>query len=66
MIHLPVYTRNCFFFCFFSLSIKGDFYDMGGKLLVAAIDIGTSYSGWAFAYKSSYKKDPTDIAVRKW
>ena len=48
------------------LTIKGDYYDMGGKLLVAAIDIGTSYSGWAYAYKGSYKKDQTDITVRRW
>ncbi|KAK3600049.1 hypothetical protein CHS0354_012741 [Potamilus streckersoni] len=32
------------------------------KLLVAAIDFGTTYSGWAFSFKHEYDSDPTKIS----
>ena len=37
-----------------------------GKLLVAAIDFGTTYSGWAFSFKHEYIRDPTDISFSQW
>ena len=37
-----------------------------GKLLVAAIDFGTTYSGWAFSFKHEYARDPTDITFSQW
>ena len=36
------------------------------KMVVAAIDFGTTYSGWAFQAKHQYRKDPTDIKTSKW
>ncbi|KAH3825516.1 heat shock 70 kDa protein 12B-like [Dreissena polymorpha] len=36
------------------------------SLLVAAIDFGTTYSGWAFSFKNDFKSDPTKICVKKW
>ncbi|KAH3837914.1 hypothetical protein DPMN_111317 [Dreissena polymorpha] len=38
----------------------------GGSLLVAAIDIGTTYSGWAFSFKSEFDKDPTKVSAKVW
>ncbi|KAL3879884.1 hypothetical protein ACJMK2_032160 [Sinanodonta woodiana] len=35
-------------------------------MLVAAIDFGTTYSGWAFSFKHEYDTDPTKIAARQW
>ncbi|KAL3879862.1 hypothetical protein ACJMK2_032141 [Sinanodonta woodiana] len=35
-------------------------------MLVAAIDIGTTYSGWAFSFKHEYDTDPTKIVARQW
>ncbi|KAL3879594.1 hypothetical protein ACJMK2_031883 [Sinanodonta woodiana] len=35
-------------------------------LLVAAIDFGTTYSGWAFSFKHEYETDPTKIGARQW
>ena len=36
------------------------------KLLVAAIDFGTTYSGWAFSFKHEYESDPTRISSKQW
>ncbi|XP_062588400.1 E3 ubiquitin-protein ligase TRIM36-like [Saccostrea cucullata] len=36
------------------------------KLLVAAIDIGTTYSGIAFSYKHEYENDPLKIRSNNW
>ena len=36
------------------------------KLLVAAIDFGTTYSGWAFSFRHDYKADPSRISVKQW
>ncbi|KAL3887212.1 hypothetical protein ACJMK2_027161 [Sinanodonta woodiana] len=35
-------------------------------LLVAAIDFGTTYSGWAFSFKNEYKTDPTKTSTKHW
>ncbi|KAK3594916.1 hypothetical protein CHS0354_020573 [Potamilus streckersoni] len=34
--------------------------------LVAAIDIGTTSSGWAYSFKHEYNADPTKITYRLW
>ncbi|KAK3578318.1 hypothetical protein CHS0354_004228 [Potamilus streckersoni] len=36
------------------------------SLLVAAIDFGTTYSGWAFSFKHEYDTDPTRIIAKQW
>ncbi|KAH3833638.1 hypothetical protein DPMN_106951 [Dreissena polymorpha] len=38
----------------------------GGALVVAAIDYGTTYSGWAFSFKHEYEKDPTKVFAKTW
>ena len=35
------------------------------KLLVAAIDFGTTFSGYAFSFKHDYKADPLKISVNQ-
>ena len=37
-----------------------------GALLVAAIDFGTTYSGYAFSTKHDYKRDPTIVSSHTW
>lgn len=36
------------------------------KLLVAAIDFGTTYSGYAFSFKHEYDNDPTKVTSNNW
>nr|XP_034302783.1 heat shock 70 kDa protein 12A-like [Crassostrea gigas] len=36
------------------------------NILVAAIDFGTTYSGYAFSLLNEYKKDPMAISTNKW
>ncbi|XP_062615746.1 heat shock 70 kDa protein 12A-like [Saccostrea cucullata] len=36
------------------------------KLLVAAIDFGTTFSGYAFAFRNDYVKDPLKIHGNQW
>ena len=36
---------------------------LGNKLVVAAIDFGTAFSGYAFAFRHDYEKDPLCIKV---
>ncbi|KAL3862559.1 hypothetical protein ACJMK2_008519 [Sinanodonta woodiana] len=36
------------------------------KLLVAAIDFGTTFSSWAYSFKHDYDKEPTQIIVKEW
>ncbi|XP_053395912.1 heat shock 70 kDa protein 12B-like [Mercenaria mercenaria] len=36
------------------------------SLLVAAIDFGTTYSGWAFSFKYDFERDPTKITAKNW
>lgn len=36
------------------------------NLLVAAIDFGTTYSGYAFSLLHEYKKDPLKISTATW
>jgi hypothetical protein len=35
----------------------------GNTLLVAAIDFGTSYSGYAFSFRSEFERDPLHISL---
>ncbi|KAL4230976.1 Heat shock 70 kDa protein 12A [Mactra antiquata] len=37
--------------------------DKKAKLLVAAIDFGTTYSGYAFSFKHEYQADPAKVSV---
>ncbi|KAL5012618.1 hypothetical protein ScPMuIL_011169 [Solemya velum] len=37
----------------------------GNTILVAAIDFGTTFSGYAFSLRSDYEKDPTNISVNQ-
>ena len=40
---------------------------LGNKLVVAAIDFGTTYSGYAFSLRHEYEKDPLCIKINpKW
>ncbi|KAL5019201.1 hypothetical protein ScPMuIL_004923 [Solemya velum] len=36
------------------------------RIVVAAIDFGTAYSGYAFSFRHQYDKDPTDTSGRIW
>lgn len=36
------------------------------NLLVAAIDFGTAYSGYAFLSRKKYEKDPLNIQIPEW
>ncbi|KAH3891131.1 hypothetical protein DPMN_015220 [Dreissena polymorpha] len=38
----------------------------GQALVVAAIDFGTTYSGWAFSFKHDYDRDPTKVSAKTW
>lgn len=40
--------------------------ETGGRLLVGAIDFGTSYSGWAFSFKHENKRSPPGATVKIW
>lgn len=44
----------------------GDAVQMTPKLLVCAIDFGTTYSGWAYSFTHEYRSDPTKTNVRHW
>lgn len=35
-------------------------------LLVAAIDFGTTYSGYAFSTRNDFKTDPTNAFLKEW
>lgn len=37
-----------------------------GPIVVAAIDFGTTYSGWAFSFKHEFESDPTKISSKHW
>ena len=37
-----------------------------GRLLAAAIDFGTTYSGYAFSFRDDFQRDPTKISVNNW
>ncbi|KAH3713377.1 heat shock 70 kDa protein 12A-like [Dreissena polymorpha] len=37
-----------------------------GHLGVAAIDFGTTYSGYAFSFKSQFETDPCNISAKTW
>ncbi|KAL3878916.1 hypothetical protein ACJMK2_031242 [Sinanodonta woodiana] len=36
------------------------------KLLVAAIDFGTTFSSWAYSFRHDYEKEPPKIHVKEW
>ncbi|XP_060603558.1 heat shock 70 kDa protein 12B-like isoform X1 [Ruditapes philippinarum] len=36
------------------------------RLLVGAIDFGTTFSGWAFSFKHDYDSDPTKAKTKHW
>lgn len=38
--------------------------DKKDKILVAAIDFGTTHSGYAYSFKHDYKKDPLKISTK--
>lgn len=35
-------------------------------LMVAAIDFGTTFSGWAYSFKHEFESDPTNIHAKNW
>ncbi|XP_052282702.1 heat shock 70 kDa protein 12B-like [Dreissena polymorpha] len=35
-------------------------------LIVAAIDFGTTYSGWTFSFRHDFEKDPTKVEAKIW
>ncbi|XP_053408420.1 heat shock 70 kDa protein 12B-like [Mercenaria mercenaria] len=35
-------------------------------MIVAAIDFGTTYSGWAFSFRADYERDPRKAEVKHW
>ncbi|XP_061178458.1 heat shock 70 kDa protein 12A-like [Saccostrea echinata] len=39
---------------------------LDGKLVVAAIDFGTAYSGYAFSFRNNFRLNPLDIDVNQW
>lgn len=42
------------------------FQSADGPIVVAAIDFGTTYSGWAFSFKHEFESDPTKISSKHW
>jgi hypothetical protein len=50
-----VFKRNDFYLCIFRASKMSDY------VMVAAIDFGTTYSGYAFSTISNFKLDPLKI-----
>ncbi|XP_060594200.1 heat shock 70 kDa protein 12A-like isoform X2 [Ruditapes philippinarum] len=36
------------------------------SLLVAAIDFGTTYSGWAFSFRHEFEREPTKVSAKNW
>ncbi|XP_052779373.1 heat shock 70 kDa protein 12B-like [Mya arenaria] len=36
------------------------------SLLVASIDFGTTYSGWAFSFRHEFESDPTKVSAKNW
>ena len=36
------------------------------KLLVAAIDFGTTFSGWSFLFGHQFESDPTKVFAKNW
>lgn len=34
--------------------------------MVAAIDFGTTFSGWAYSFKHEFMSDPTNIHAKSW
>ncbi|KAH3736869.1 hypothetical protein DPMN_043444 [Dreissena polymorpha] len=38
----------------------------GNRLVVAAFDFGTTYSGWAFSLKNDFQADPCKVQAKIW
>ena len=36
------------------------------KKIVAAIDFGTTFSGWAYCFKHEFDSDPSNICAKNW
>ena len=53
------FQNNDVYLCFFRASKMSDF------LLVAAIDVGTAYSGYAYSTISDFKRDPLKIHMNQ-
>lgn len=51
---------------FQTLTMSGGASSLDGKLLVAAIDFGTAYSGYAYSFRNDYKLDPLKITTNHW
>ncbi|KAH3735128.1 heat shock 70 kDa protein 12A-like [Dreissena polymorpha] len=49
-----------------SKTLDTDKKNEGGHLLVAAIDFGTTYSGYAFSFKNQFETDPCNISAKTW
>ncbi|KAL3871019.1 hypothetical protein ACJMK2_039181 [Sinanodonta woodiana] len=50
---------------FFS-KIENIWQEQTDYIMVAAIDLGTTYSNWACSFKSEYEKNPEKILCRSW
>ncbi|KAH3818556.1 hypothetical protein DPMN_120277 [Dreissena polymorpha] len=35
-------------------------------LVVASLDFGTTYSGWAYSFTHEFQQDPTQIKSKHW
>ena len=61
----------CYFFFLFQSNMSKGQVDGGGDksdgtigpFIVAAIDFGTTFSGYAFSFKHDYDKDPTQVRI---
>ncbi|KAL3878917.1 hypothetical protein ACJMK2_031243 [Sinanodonta woodiana] len=40
--------------------------EKSNKLMVAAIDFGTTFSSWACSFRHDYEREPTKILVKEW
>ena len=43
-----------------------DMASLGNELIVVAIDFGTTFSGYAYSFKSDYNVDPKRICANSW
>ena len=71
-----IHTQECLHYYFIWLELVCSFqfnsnqffstFQTSNKLLVGAIDFGTTYSGWAFSFIHEYRSDPTKATVQNW
>ncbi|XP_060565802.1 heat shock 70 kDa protein 12A-like [Ruditapes philippinarum] len=51
----------------YAMDTKGRQKSKGGKQIVAAIDIGTTYSGYAYSFAHDFRKDPMKVyGITNW